>query len=84
MISIDRDRFINEMNKCNIGVSLHFVPFHLHPFYQRKFGYKKGDFPNADYVYDRIFSLPFYPRMQKKDYDYIVKTVKYLISKYKK
>jgi len=83
-MSIDRDKFIKELNRYNIGTSVHFIPFHLHPFYRKRFGYKKGDFPNAEYVYNRIISLPFYPKMRREDYDYVVRAIKSIIKKYKK
>ncbi|MFC1945063.1 DegT/DnrJ/EryC1/StrS family aminotransferase [Chloroflexota bacterium] len=39
----------------------------LHPFYQRTFGFHRGDFPNTEWIYDREVSLPLYPRMREED-----------------
>jgi perosamine synthetase len=47
-LSINRDRFISELKSRGIGTSVHFIPLHLHPFYQKRFGYKTGDFPCAE------------------------------------
>lgn len=81
---INRNRFIEELAKWNIGTSVHFIPIHLQPFYQKRFGYKKGDFPIAEYIYDRIVSLPLYPKMKKEDLDYLIYVVKEICKKYRK
>jgi dTDP-4-amino-4,6-dideoxygalactose transaminase len=71
-LSIDRAQFIDELRAYNIGTSVHFIPVHLHPFYQEHFGYKRGDLPRAEAFYDQIVSLPLYPRMTEHDvYDVI-------------
>jgi dTDP-4-amino-4,6-dideoxygalactose transaminase len=62
-LSIDRDRFIVELKRRGIGTSVHFIPLHLHPFYQAKFGYKPGDLPTAETQYYRAVSLPIFPTM---------------------
>jgi dTDP-4-amino-4,6-dideoxygalactose transaminase len=59
----DRDAFIDYLAKKEIFCSVHFIPLHLHPFYQREFGYKRGDFPVTESVFDREVSLPLYPKM---------------------
>ncbi|HXX44010.1 MAG TPA: DegT/DnrJ/EryC1/StrS aminotransferase family protein [Candidatus Acidoferrales bacterium] len=66
-LRIDRAQFINELTKSNIGTSVHFIPVHLHPFYQQRYQYKRGDLPNAERLYDRIVSLPIYPGMSPRD-----------------
>ncbi|CAB3290128.1 UDP-4-amino-4, 6-dideoxy-N-acetyl-beta-L-altrosamine transaminase [Methanocaldococcus lauensis] len=82
-IRINRNKFIEELKKQNIGTSVHFIPLHLHPFYKRTFGYKKGDFPNAEWVYEREISLPIYPKMTDDDAIDVVNAVKKIISEYK-
>ncbi len=62
-----REEFIEELNKRNIGCSVHFIPLHLTSFYQRTFGYRQGDFPVAEQVFHRIVSLPLFPRMRDSD-----------------
>ena len=75
----NRDEFIEKMAQNGIGCSVHFIPLHLHPFYQ-KLGYKKGDFPNAEWVYEREVSLPLYPKMKKKDIKLVVDSIKKIIN----
>ena len=83
-LSIDRARFIQEMKDRNIGTSVHFIPLHMHPYYRDRFGYKPEDFPNAKYVYERIISLPIYPRMGQEDVQDVIWAVKDIVAKYRK
>lgn len=72
---IDRSRFIEELRKRNIGTSVHFIPVHLHPFYREHLGYRRGDLPTAEYLYDRIISLPLYPSMTDADVQDVIAAV---------
>jgi dTDP-4-amino-4,6-dideoxygalactose transaminase len=62
----NRNRFIEEMAGKGIGCSVHFIPLHLQPYYQKTFGCSKGDFRNAEWVYEREVSLPLYPGMDER------------------
>lgn len=77
----NRDGFMEKMNAKGIGCSVHFIPLHLHPYY-RSMGFKKGDYPNAEWVYEREVSLPLYPKMTPEDVDYVVNSVKELLQDY--
>ena len=83
-LKITRDEFIEELKKENIGTGIHFTAIHLHPFYANKFGFKRGDFPNAEYASDRIISLPLYPKMKDEDIDYVVEAIKKVVNANKK
>lgn len=74
-LSIDRAQFIDEMKAHNIGTSVHFIPIHLHEFYQEKFGYQRGDLPYSEASYDSIVSLPLYPRMTDIDVQDVIDAV---------
>lgn len=78
-IQIERSEFIQLLKKENIGTSVHFMPLHLHPYYRKTFGYKPNDFPNATWIYERIISLPLYPRMTEKDVVGVIEAVKKII-----
>ncbi|MEK7064529.1 MAG: DegT/DnrJ/EryC1/StrS family aminotransferase [Patescibacteria group bacterium] len=82
-LKIDRDKFIDKLIKLNIGSGIHFFPVHLHPYYAKTFGYKKGDYPNAEFVGDRILSLPLGANLTEKDISDVINSVKYLIKKYR-
>jgi dTDP-4-amino-4,6-dideoxygalactose transaminase len=82
-LTIDRAQFIEEMKKRNIGTSVHFTPLHLQPYYQRTYGYKMGDFPNAERIYERCLSLPIYPKMTDEDITDVIESVKEIVGRYK-
>jgi len=64
---MSREQLIARLRADNIGTSVHFIPLHLMSYYQRRFGYQMGDFPVAESVFNRIVSLPFFPRMTDSD-----------------
>ena len=72
---IDRNRLVKELWERNIGTSVHFIPLHLQPFYQKTYGYKKGDFPVAEKVFSGVVSLPLFPKMTLKDVDDVVAAI---------
>jgi dTDP-4-amino-4,6-dideoxygalactose transaminase len=75
-LKIDRNQFITELNQRNVGTSVHFIPVHLMSAYRNRFGYKKGDFPNAEKWFESIISLPLYSTMNDNDVEYVIEAVK--------
>jgi len=75
VLRIDRDRFIDELRARNVGTSVHFIPLHLHPYYQHAWGYRPGQFPGAEAAWSRVVSLPLYPAMSDGDVDDVVAAV---------
>src|SRR5262249_60126838 len=63
-ITIDRAAFIERLIARNIGVSVHFIPLNVHPYYRDRYAFRPGDFPNAFAAYERILSLPIYAKME--------------------
>jgi len=78
-LTIDRAAFIEALKACHIGASVHFIPVHLHPFYQEHLGYRRGDLPQAEAIYDCIISLPLYPRMIETDVLDVIESVRRII-----
>ena len=79
MLKISRNEFIEELKKENIGTGIHFTAVHLNPFYEKEFGFKRGDFPNAEFASDRIISLPLYPLMKDEDVNYVIDKIKKIV-----
>ncbi len=71
----DRADVIRDLKAMNIGTSVHFIPIHLHPYYQKQWGYQIGDFPQAERFYESEISLPLYPTMTDKDVDDVLEAV---------
>jgi perosamine synthetase len=72
MLSIERDRFVQELKDRGIGASVHFIPLHIHPYYRDTYGFKPEDFPVAFKTYKRIISLPVYPKMTEEDVERVI------------
>lgn len=84
MLKVGRKEIFKALRAENIGVNVHYVPVHLHPFYRNRFGYKRGDFPKAERYYDRAITLPIFPRMTNGDVTDVIEAVNKVIRHYKK
>jgi dTDP-4-amino-4,6-dideoxygalactose transaminase len=80
-LKIDRDEFMAELKRENIGTGLHFKAIHHHPYYRATLGIQPGELPNADYASDRILSLPLFPLMSLEDARDVVKAVTRVIER---
>ena len=78
------DPLIEELRSEKIGASVHFIPVHLHPYYRERYGYARGDFPVAESTYDRIISLPLYPKMTEEDLGDVVAAVKRIAARHRR
>jgi dTDP-4-amino-4,6-dideoxygalactose transaminase len=83
-LRINRQDFIKALKSQNIGTSVHFIPLHLHPFYRETFGYRPADFPQASAVFERIISLPIYPKMTEADVRDVIVAVRKLVQEYRR
>jgi dTDP-4-amino-4,6-dideoxygalactose transaminase len=79
-----RKHIFEALRAENIGVSVHYIPVHLHPYYQKEFGYKQGDYPRAERYYERAITLPIFPKMSNEDVEDVVKAVKKVIAYFSK
>jgi UDP-4-amino-4,6-dideoxy-N-acetyl-beta-L-altrosamine transaminase len=71
-----RDELFNYLRERNIVAHAMYIPVHRQPYYQKHFGYQKGDFPNAEAYFDKCLALPLFPTLKDSEAEYIVKTVK--------
>ncbi len=81
-LSIGRNRFIEELRARGIGTSVHFIPLHIHPYYRGMYGYEPEDFPVAYGTYQRIVSLPIYPRMTDVQVERVIEAVVTVVKKF--
>lgn len=79
-LKIDRAKFIQKMNEKSIGVSVHFISLHMHPYYKNRYNYRPEDFPNASFLSQRVVSLPVYPKLTQRDITRVVTAVKDIIT----
>jgi len=71
-----RDQFLEAMTAQNIGVGVHYVALHLHPYYQETYGYKDDDFPNAEWISERTVSIPLSAKLNDEDVNDVIQAVK--------
>jgi dTDP-4-amino-4,6-dideoxygalactose transaminase len=75
-LTIDRDEFMVELKRAGVGCSVHWRPLHLHPYYQKTFGWRAKDFPVATAQWKRLVSLPIFPGMLDDEIDHVIRSVK--------
>jgi perosamine synthetase len=77
VVQVDRDRqhFFQELRARGIGANVHYIPVHLHPYYRRHFNTGPGLCPVAEAAYERILSLPMFPRMNDDDVDRVIRAL---------
>ncbi|MBA4321040.1 MAG: UDP-4-amino-4,6-dideoxy-N-acetyl-beta-L-altrosamine transaminase [Flavobacterium sp.] len=76
----DRREVFEYLQKKGIGVQVHYMPLHLQPFYKNKFNYEKRDFPVAEKYYEKAITLPLFYKMTNKDVEYVVGSVKKILT----
>jgi dTDP-4-amino-4,6-dideoxygalactose transaminase len=74
--AVNRDTLMVELKKRQIGTGLHYTACHLHSFYEKQFGWKRGDFPEAERVSDGTLSLPLFPRLTARDQRRVIRAVR--------
>ncbi len=82
-LKVERNEFVDLLIRQYIGSGVHFSCIHLHDYYKKTFGYKKGDFPNAEFLGERIVSLPLGANLTKKDINDVIKAVNNALDKIK-
>jgi dTDP-4-amino-4,6-dideoxygalactose transaminase len=83
-LAIDRDRFMEELKKHNIGSGLHYKAIHHHAWYREHMPMADADLPNASYASERILSLPLFPKMTMDDARDVVAAVKAVIAAHRR
>lgn len=80
-LNITRDEFLDEMTKRNIGVGVHYIALHLHSYYQQSYGYKSGDFPNAEWISKRTVSIPLSAELTNEDVEDVIESTREILKK---
>ncbi len=74
-LTADRAQIFAALRAENIGVNVHYIPVHLHPYYRERFGFRDGDFPVAEDAYSRLISLPMFHAMTDADASDVIAAV---------
>ena len=73
--SADRRAVFEALREMGIGANVHYLPVHLHPFYQQTFSYRAGDYPIAEKYYERALTLPLFPKMLDEQVREVIQSV---------
>ncbi len=85
-LSVGRAEIFQALRAENIGVNVHYIPVHLHPYYRERFPAtaRAGSFPIAENAYERLISLPMFHSMSDEDVSDVVHAVHKVIGHYMK
>jgi perosamine synthetase len=73
---VDRDTFIRMLSERGVDCSVHFIPVHQQPYFQRMLANESNQaFPAADAVFPTIVSLPFYPGLTEEMLDRVCEEI---------
>lgn len=70
-----REEIFRALRAENIGVNVHYIPVHLHPYYKQNFGYRGGECPIAEQAYATLISLPMFHSMSDGDVEDVITAV---------
>jgi dTDP-4-amino-4,6-dideoxygalactose transaminase len=65
--ALNRDGLVQALRGGGVQSGVHYTALHLHSYYRKRYGYRRGDLPVAERVGGSCFSLPLYPRMKPSD-----------------
>ena len=66
-LSVNRAEVFRALRAENIGVNVHYIPVHQHPYYRERFGFQDGECPVAEASYEQLISLPMFHGMVDED-----------------
>ncbi|HEX6361323.1 MAG TPA: DegT/DnrJ/EryC1/StrS family aminotransferase [Albitalea sp.] len=73
---VGRDALVERLFAAGIGCSVHYIPLHLQPYWRDRYGLAPAMFPRSQHAYERLVSLPIYPRMTEADVRRVVAAVR--------
>jgi len=77
-ISADKKQVFNMLRESGVGVNIHYIPVHTHPYYLEN-GFNVGDFPVAEYFYSQAISLPLFSQLSFDEQDMVVSILKTIL-----
>jgi perosamine synthetase len=84
LLNTDRAQVFRALRAENIGVNVHYIPVHLHPYYRDQRGYRSGEYPVAEAAYEQLISLPMFHGMTDQDAEDVIHAVTKLSEHYRK
>ena len=78
----DRATIFSDMRAEGIGVNVHYIPVHLHPYYRKNQGTEVGQCPAAEAAYEEMISIPIFPKMEQTDIERVIEVVTAVVGRY--
>jgi UDP-4-amino-4,6-dideoxy-N-acetyl-beta-L-altrosamine transaminase len=82
-LRVGRAEVFHALRAENIGVNVHYIPVHYHPYYQKRFGFKRGQYPEAENAYECLVTLPIFHSMTFQDVEDVVTAIKKVVHHYR-
>ena len=83
-LTANRAQIFRALRAENIGVNVHYIPVHGHPYYRDRFGNRDGEYPIAENAYARLISLPMFHGMNDQDVEDVITAVTKILRYYRK
>jgi dTDP-4-amino-4,6-dideoxygalactose transaminase len=77
---LNRDALVEKLFSAGVGISVHYIPLHLHPYWRDTYCLKPEMFPVSQSAYERMVSLPIYTKMTNSDVERICSEIKTILS----
>jgi dTDP-4-amino-4,6-dideoxygalactose transaminase len=84
VLRIGRDELIERLRERGIGTSVHFQPLHLHSYYRKTLGHRRGSFPETERQSARALSLPLYPGLGERRAARVIEVIEDLVRRYRR
>jgi perosamine synthetase len=81
-LTAERAQIFRALRAENIGVNVHYIPVHMHPYYRQQFGFIGAEFPVAEDAYSRLISLPMFHGMTDQDVEDVITAVRKVMQHY--
>jgi perosamine synthetase len=81
MLAGGRAEIFQALRAENIGVNVHYIPVHQHPYY-RELLHLKENYPVAEGAYERLISLPMFHSMTAQDVEDVIHALTKVVTHY--
>lgn len=77
---MERDQFLDGMNRMRIGTGVHYLSVAEHPYYRDRYGWRPEQWPNAQRIGRQTVSLPLSPKLDESSVDRVISAVRKLLA----
>ena len=76
-----RREVFDALTDAGMGVNVHYIPVTWQPYYQERFGFRRGEFPHAEDYYRRALTIPLYPTLSDAQVTWVIDTVNNVVER---